>query len=75
MKVSTMIKSLQAFLKEHGDMDCWYAIDDEGNDYRPVYYYPSCYYMSTSGYVYQDEDLDGEDPEEHLELTPICIVN
>ena len=31
MKVSEMIENLQNFMNENGDLDCWYAKDDEGN--------------------------------------------
>lgn len=30
MKISQMIKNLQSFMSEHGDLDCYYAVDDEG---------------------------------------------
>ena len=29
MKVSEMIKNLQDFMEENGDIDCYYAEDDE----------------------------------------------
>ena len=45
MKVSEMIKNLQEFMEVHGDLECYYAIDDEGNTYHPVYYDPSMYYL------------------------------
>lgn len=70
-----MIKNLQFFLEEYGDVECWYAVDDEGNAYHPIYFTPSCYYVNMYGEVYQDEDLKDEDPEDLLELKPICIVN
>lgn len=38
MKVSEMIKNLQKFMKDNGDLDCWYAVDDEGNGYQKVYF-------------------------------------
>ena len=31
MKVSEMIKNLQEFIEKNGDLDCYYAVDDEGN--------------------------------------------
>ena len=40
MKISDMIKNLYAFMDEHGDVDCWYAEDEEGNAYHPVYFDP-----------------------------------
>ena len=75
MKISQMIKNLQEFMKEHGDLDCWYAVDDEGNDYHECYYDPSKYYVDNDGNVYSTMD-----DVEYAELTaedvdPICIVN
>ena len=75
MKVSEMIKNLQEFMNAHGDLECWYAVDDEGNGYQQVGYDPSLYYVDSYGEVYgYEEDL------EYNELTmedvrPICIVN
>ena len=75
MKVSEMIKNLQEFMNENGDLECWYARDDEGNGYQKVYYDPSLYYIDSDNEVYgnaediEDYDLTMED------VTPICIVN
>ena len=75
MKISQMIKNLQEFMKEHGDLDCWYAVDDEGNDYHEYYYDPSKYYVDNDGNVYSTMD-DVEDAELTAEdVNPICIVN
>ena len=62
MKISEMIKNLEEFKAEHGDLDCWYAVDDEGNGYQRVYYDPSLYYVNEDGEMYREEDL-----EEYLE--------
>lgn len=75
MKVSEMIKNLQEFMKENGDLECWYARDDEGNGYQEVSYKPSLYYIDSMGDILHDEedlayyDLTLEDVEK------ICIVN
>ena len=75
MKVSEMIKNLQEFMYKHGDLECWYAEDDEGNGYQKVHYDPSLYYADEDNNVYKDiEDV------EYCDLTaedvrPICIVN
>lgn len=37
MKVSEMIKNLQEFMAGHGDIDCYYSEDDEGNGYHEVH--------------------------------------
>ena len=74
MKVSEMIKNLQEFMNKNGDIECYYAVDDEGNAYHPVYFTPSKYYISEDGDVMQREDL--EEYELHIEdVEPICIVN
>ena len=75
MKISEMIKNLQSFMDEYGDLECWYAVDDEGNGYCRVHYEPSCYYVNTYGDMFQEEDLVDEDPEDVSELTKVCIVN
>lgn len=75
MKISKMIKNLQEFMEKHGDIDCWYATDDEGNGYQEVHYNPSFRYVDEDGEVYNDEE-DLEYCEVDMEdVTPICIVN
>ena len=69
MKVSEMIKNLQDFMRKHGDIECWYAVDDEGNGYSPIYYTPSLFYTDGSGVVYQPLDCERD------EFEKICIVN
>ena len=43
MKISEMIKNLEAVMLANGDLECYYAVDDEGNEYHPVYFEPSIY--------------------------------
>lgn len=45
MKISEMIKNLEEFKAEHGNLDCWYATDDEGNEFHEVYFDPSFRYV------------------------------
>lgn len=75
MKISEMIENLEAVMLENGDLEVWYAVDDEGNSYHPIYFEPSVYYANQYGDVFQDEDLEDEDPEDIAELKRICIVN
>lgn len=75
MKISEMIKNLETVMVANGDIEVWYAVDDEGNAYRPIYFKPSVYYINQYGDIFQDEDLEDEDPEDVVELTQICIVN
>lgn len=77
MKISEMIKNLQQFMEEHGDLECWYAKDDEGNGYQEIYYKPSLYYVDEDGEVHQSLEefgIDEEDVEDYW-IAPICIVN
>lgn len=75
MKISEMINNLQLFLEEHGDLECYYAVDDEGNDYCPVHYEPSLYFMNQYRTMFSSRDLEDEDEEDIEELTRICIIN
>lgn len=75
MKISEMIKNLQEFMTKHGDIECWYAKDDEGNGYQEVHYEPSLYYVDGASDVYSNlEDLEEYDLTIE-DVTPICIVN
>ena len=75
MKISDMIKNLEAFIESYGDLECWYATDDEGNTYYPVYFTPSHRYVNKYKEVFSWEDIKDEDPEDIAELREICIVN
>lgn len=76
MKISEMIKNLQQFAFEHGDIDCYYAVDDEGNEYKRVYYSPSLMYVNeNTGDVFGQNGYDETDEDDREDLTPICIVN
>lgn len=75
MKITEMIENLQEFMEEHGDLDCYYAVDDEGNAYHEVYFSPSFRYIDSDGTVYHDkEDLEECDVDIE-DVEPICIVN
>ena len=75
MKVSEMIKNLQEFMEVHGDIDCWYAVDDEGNGYQEVHFDPSKYYVDEDKNVYTSiEDVEYCDLNIE-DVRPICIVN
>ena len=75
MTISEMIKNLEAVMLANGDLECYYAVDDEGNAYYPIHWEPSVYYVNKYGDVFQDEDLEDENPEDIAELRHICIVN
>ena len=75
MKISEMINNLQEFMAEHGDIDCYYAVDDEGNEYREVYYDPSLRYVNKYGDVFTEADWEEADEDDREDLKPICLVN
>lgn len=75
MKISQMIENLQSFMSEHGDLNCYYAVDDEGNDYHEVYYEPSLFYVNDYGNMFSSRDIEDEDPEDIAELKKVCVVN
>jgi hypothetical protein len=66
MKISELIENLGYFKKEHGDLDCWFASDNEGNDYFPLEYTP------TKGFVIKDDGMYLHKVEG---ATPVCIIN
>lgn len=75
MKISEMIANLKEFMEEHGDLECWYAIDDEGNGYHKIYYEPSLMCASKyDGEVMTLKDAGWIElyPEDYDE---ICVVN
>lgn len=75
MKISEMINNLQEFMAEHGDIDCYYATDDEGNEYHEVYYDPSLRYVNKYGDVFTQADWEEADDDDREYLKPICLVN
>lgn len=75
MRVSDMIKNLQDFMDEHGDLECWYAKDDEGNEYQEVHFGPSKFYVDDEETVYTSIDDVNECNLDITDVRPICIVN
>jgi hypothetical protein len=80
MKLSEYIKGLTEFMSENGDMDVYYASDDEGNSYTRVGYSGSKFYLHPDDKkyrvdcVYQEEDMAGYGAEAS-DFVPICVVN
>lgn len=76
MLLSKYIEGLQKVLNEHGDLECYYAIDDEGNGYQKVIYNGTVFYTE-----YPEYRLDIACPEDEIEEcglenpVKICIVN
>jgi len=45
VKLSKYIAGLQVMLETHGDLECYYSIDEEGNGYHPVNYAGSPFFI------------------------------
>jgi len=88
MKLTEYIKGLQDLLEEHGDLDCYYAIDDEGNSYQKVNYNGELrYLLPEEKDDYSVEHLYGEDEFDYLKeeddyddedianLIKVCLIN
>ena len=41
MKLNEYIKQLQEVKRKHGNLECIYSIDDEGNDFHSIHYSPT----------------------------------
>ena len=74
MKVSEMIKNLVEFVAEYGDLECFFATDDEGNNYGKVMFVPTRLYLTIDNEIVQHEDIVEYEYEEG-DYEPICIVN
>ena len=83
MKLSEYIAGLQKFLDENGDMDAYYAADDEGNAYQGCGYAASLYHLTEHAKDEWRPDLIGDDDPEYLQelkdegtkLIQVCVVN
>lgn len=74
MKISEMINNLQEFMSIHGDIECWYAEDDEGNYYHKVYYNPSLRYATVDKEIVTHEDIVEYEYEDG-DYEQTCIIN
>ena len=79
MKLSKYIEGLQEILESRGDLDCYYAIDDEGNGYQKVVYSGTIFYIhecDRGDYrldsLYSTDDIS-DYPDD--KFSPICVVN
>ena len=82
MKLSEYIKGLKNFLKQHGDLQAYYASDDEGNLFNKVSYSGTkMFTFNDHSYILDDvfnddpDELDELDEEDRKQLKPVCIVN
>ena len=74
MKISEMIKNLVEFVAEYGDLECFFATDDEGNNYGKVMFAPTRMHTTIDGEIVTHEDIVEYEYEDG-EYEPICIVN
>jgi len=86
MKLSKYIKELEEKLKNYGDLEVVYSVDDEGNSFNEVYFSPSIgHYRSedkewdTQEDIFERNDEEEEDAEheerkpELIHVNAICI--
>lgn len=72
MKLTKYIEKLQELLNEHGDLEIIYSTDDEGNEYRKLYYDPSVVNYIESDYcIIHEDDLEEWDESEYQKV--ICV--
>ena len=75
MKLSKYIKKLEKILKDNGDMECCYSIDDEGNQYNLVVYEPSILYINKDNEDNRDIEIFSKEEIEDEEVEKIVCVN
>ena len=72
MKLTTYIEKLQELLAEHGDLELIYSNDDEGNEYRKLYFDPGVVNYIESNYcIIHEDDLEEWNESEYQKV--ICI--
>ena len=66
MKITEMIKGLQEVKEKYGDLECWSAVDDEGNGYNKVYYDPTVMFrLNDEDEIHNLEEFE-ECKQEHI---------
>jgi hypothetical protein len=82
MKLSEYIAGLTKFMAENGDMEAFYAADDEGNAYQGCSHAGSLYHIQEHQKDEWRPELIGDDPEYLQEikdyggtLIQVCVVN
>ena len=72
MKLTTYIEKLQELLAEHGDLELIYSNDDEGNEYRKLYFDPGVVNYIESNYcIIHEDDLEEWNESEYQKV--ICV--
>jgi len=75
MKLSKMIQNLKEVMIEHGDLECIYSIDDEGNAFHEVHHIPSVGYFKDDEFYIKDdlEELFDIDVPRNAKINVVCI--
>lgn len=68
MKLNDYILKLQQIQIKHGNLDCVYSKDDEGNEFGLVSYEPSI-----GEYNKDDREFYEIDEEDKFEINAVCI--
>lgn len=74
MKLSKYIELLQRTLKYEGDLECIYAIDEEGNGFHKVDYAGAIYYFENLEDYYL-EQIDVEELDEYPDAVKSFCIN
>jgi len=77
MQLSEYIKGLKKFMKENGDMEAFFASDDEGNSYQAVSYTGTQMLKLVNDKQYKPElyCLADRDEFEDEEMQSVCVIN
>lgn len=49
MTLAEYAKQITAMAKNHGNLEVYFSIDDEGNDFQPVNFLPSVIHVTEDG--------------------------
>ena len=72
MKLNKYAERIAELAKRHPDLDVVYAIDDEGNDFKRVVYFPDIGQMR-EGYFVTLKEIDKGNYPNHAKPTTVCI--
>lgn len=56
MTLAEYAQQITAMAKKHGNLEVYFSIDDEGNDFQPVNFLPSVIVVNKYGEVVMPED-------------------